>query len=85
MPPDFVLLPVPDMVSLGVLLVPPLLPAALPPVPEAPLPVAEPLVPEVPLPAAEPLVPEAASDFLAFFCFLAFFFFCVPFVALVSP
>ena len=71
------LLPVPDMVSLGVLLVPPLLPAALPPVvPEAP---------DAPLPAAEPLVPEAASDFLAFFCFLAFFFFGVPFVALVSP
>lgn len=73
MPPDLVLLPVPDMVSLGVLLVPPLLPAALPPAPDALL------------PAAEPLVPEAASDFLALFCFLAFFFFGVALVAPVSP
>ena len=94
--------PVPDVVSLGVLLlplllpeVPPLLPLVLvlPPVPEVPeVPAPEVPAPDVPAPEvlpapAAPLVPdEAASDFLAFLCFLvAFFFFGVVPDALVSP
>jgi hypothetical protein len=91
LPLEPVLLPELELVSLGVLvlldpLVPldaPVLPGVLvlPPVPLVPgvLPLVPPLVP-----AALPEVPDEAEDFLAFLCFLAFFFFGVVAPALVS-
>lgn len=81
MPPDLVLLPVPDMLSLGALLLPPLLLGLLLPAPEVP---AAPEAPDVPAPEVSLEPEEAASDFLAFLCFLVLlcFFGAAP---LVSP